>query len=293
MSEFKAGRSPILIATDVASRGLGTSSYYRALLRWCSCICVTKLIAVLARGVVLWVHLLGISSSVFPGVRLGRWEPAHSTDFLRASIRNRTGSITIKELVFWNWGRLPDLSQSGPFSLSSWSVNRSLPSLPTKSSSVVSWFASQRSRFFGEPSITDSRSKVPKSMPVFERAHQPVFILDSSILIYLLIMVSSSFHLVIWVLRIPFCRKPFVSNLAFAYVSFLLCSCSAWFLFVGDSLLLHIAIAHANRCQGCWLCHCKFFLRLLYIIHWSSFVCRTMISRTIAKIISIALAALE
>lgn len=26
LSEFKAGRSPILIATDVASRGLGTSS---------------------------------------------------------------------------------------------------------------------------------------------------------------------------------------------------------------------------------------------------------------------------
>ncbi len=30
-----------------------------------------------------------------------------------------------------------------------------------------------------------------------------------------------------------------------------------------------------------------------YVLHLSSFVCRTMISRTIAKIISIALAALE
>lgn len=29
LSEFKAGRSPILIATDVASRGLGTFSYHK------------------------------------------------------------------------------------------------------------------------------------------------------------------------------------------------------------------------------------------------------------------------
>lgn len=43
LGEFKAGRSPILIATDVASRGLGTCSSEMSVSKhWCSCIHIFK-----------------------------------------------------------------------------------------------------------------------------------------------------------------------------------------------------------------------------------------------------------
>ncbi|TFK70282.1 RNA helicase [Pluteus cervinus] len=43
LGEFKAGRSPILIATDVASRGLGTFFLFLSAPTWCSCARVSNI----------------------------------------------------------------------------------------------------------------------------------------------------------------------------------------------------------------------------------------------------------
>lgn len=70
-----------------------------------------KLIAKSARVVVLWMHLLGMLSSVFPGVRLERSVSvtglSSAFNGLRKGAYPEPGRFdSIKELALWNWERL-------------------------------------------------------------------------------------------------------------------------------------------------------------------------------------------